>query len=77
MIELAPDNALARRGRGSAEFSAKHYRAALDDLTEAIKLDPEDALAYRLRSQAYAALHEDPLATTDDAMWQRLARKRR
>ena len=51
--------------------------AAISDLTEAIALNPTDALAYRYRSIAYAAEHDDQHAQTDDQTSLRLDPKQR
>ncbi len=42
------------------------------DLTAAIAIDPKDALAYRFRSLAYAALNDNRHAVEDDATALRL-----
>jgi hypothetical protein len=58
------------------ELAQGDYDAAISDLTESITLNPKDALAYRYRSLAYAAKHDDQHAQSDDQTSLRLDPKR-
>jgi len=43
----------------------EQYEEAISDYTKAIELDPEKAIAYRLRSLAYAELGDNEAARQD------------
>src|SRR5262245_52773514 len=53
------------RDRGTAHNQAGRYAKALDDLTEAIRLDPADARAYTQRGYAHSQLDHYAQAVAD------------
>jgi tetratricopeptide (TPR) repeat protein len=53
---LTNPTSAAYAGRGAAYYGKGEYEAALADATAAIELDPSNALAYYLKSVAYARL---------------------
>ncbi len=55
----------ARRVRGDISLKQKDYRRAIDDYSEAIRLDPKDAEALRSRGDAYFLLGETARSIAD------------
>ena len=51
--------------RGNAYFEKKEYDLAINDYSEAIRLDPNFVLAYDKRSSAYMGKKENYLADKD------------
>jgi tetratricopeptide (TPR) repeat protein len=68
-FRLRPD-ALALAQRGRAHVDVREYDRALADSDEALRLDPENALAYRVRGSALLALrrHEEAVASLTKAI---------
>jgi len=52
-VSLSAQNAKTRLENGKQQFEQKKYDAAIQELTEAIKLDPKLAEAYAYRARAY------------------------
>ena len=57
--------AIAHHNRGISHASIKNDRAAIDDYTQAIGIDPDDARAYYNRGNAHADLENDRAAIDD------------
>jgi Tfp pilus assembly protein PilF len=58
--------------RGYAHRLAGDHRRALADVTEAIRLDPKYATAYKERARVYEALKDPARAKADDQTAARL-----
>jgi Tfp pilus assembly protein PilF len=56
----------AYRARGITYVNRGEYNKGIPDLTEAIRLNPNDAEAYASRAEAYQALGEDAKAASDE-----------
>lgn len=52
-ISLDPNEPIYRNNRGNVQLSRKEYELAIQDYTEAIKLNPDYHLAYQNRAIAY------------------------
>src|ERR1700694_245085 len=57
-IDAGADNALVRRQRGKAFYTAKQYQNCIQDLNEAIRLNGTDAESFKLRGDALFQLSE-------------------
>ncbi len=64
-IALKPDWAEAFAGRGRAEYQAKRYAEALEDVDHAIQLDAGHAGWYNIRGLAYSYLEQHERAIED------------
>ncbi|WP_164928839.1 hypothetical protein [Gloeobacter violaceus] len=73
-IALQP-RPIAYLRRCEAHQAASHYRAALSDCSEAIRRDPGDPAAYRLRAAVRRALGDAPGALRDAQRSTDLSRK--
>ena len=51
--------------RGDARYHIQDFTGAIEDYTEAIKREPNNAYAYNSRGRAYCALNQRKLATED------------
>lgn len=51
--------------QGQKKLQKKHYQAAIADYTQAIQLEPGNALAFYQRGYAYHVLHNYPAAIAD------------
>ncbi|UFP93871.1 hypothetical protein [Gloeobacter morelensis] len=74
-IALQP-RPIAYLHRCEAHKSAFHYREALRDCSEAIRRDPGDSAAYRLRAAVRRALGDAPGAQLDEQHSAELLRRR-
>lgn len=63
-VRLNPNNA-SYHTRGVVKAALGDYDGAIDDLSDAIRLDPQDAIAYRDRGLAKAALGQKEAAKAD------------
>lgn len=61
-----PGWAIVLRGRAVLAMHRKDHRQAVDLLSQALKLDPEDRFALRMRADAYWEIGERDLARDDD-----------
>jgi Flp pilus assembly protein TadD len=64
---MRPNFPLALNGRGYARMRLGQYQQAIPDFTEAIRLNPNYANAYRNRAASYRALGQTALADQDAA----------
>jgi tetratricopeptide (TPR) repeat protein len=62
---LHADTAKAHTWRGIARFALNKFPEAIDDFTEAIQLDPKNAIAYRSRGNAWGVKKEYDKAIKD------------
>lgn len=67
VIEKTPSNAQAWFLRGIAAQGNQWHEEALANLTEAIRLDPQHAKAYLVRSEVLASLGRYDMARADRA----------
>jgi tetratricopeptide (TPR) repeat protein len=64
-IDLDPNNATARAGRGLLLWAAGDYPVAITDLTRAISVHPKDPALYHARGRAYRCNGEPARAVAD------------
>lgn len=64
-IDLEPNNATARAGRGRLLWAAGNHPVAITDLTRAISARPNDPALYHARGRAYRCNGEPALAVAD------------
>jgi Flp pilus assembly protein TadD len=62
---IDPSNPVVLRGEGLLAMNAGQFRPAADRLTESLKIDPHNAWALALRSEAYRLLGEPEKASAD------------
>ena len=55
-ISMYPKVALFYTARGASNFNTRHFRAAVADATEAIRLDPNDKQNYYIRGNALVGM---------------------
>jgi Flp pilus assembly protein TadD len=64
-MRIDPNNAVPYYDRGIAYYWLKHYEKAVEDYTEAIRLQPNYWQAYGNRANAYQQLGETEKARRD------------
>jgi tetratricopeptide (TPR) repeat protein len=65
LIEMAPDKSLGYSLRARVRVMKEEFPAAIDDLTEALKIDEDDLSALLMRSRLYAAEGKKEQAKAD------------
>jgi tetratricopeptide (TPR) repeat protein len=65
LIAVKPTDAGLRRERGSAWFFKKDYEKSIADQSEAIRLNPKFAIAYRSRAETYGSMGKRTEALAD------------
>lgn len=59
-LKFAPNDGSLHYGLGNTLFSERKYSEAVDELEEAVKLSPKNAVIYALMARAYASLGDRP-----------------
>ena len=69
-VKAPPASAAEYQARGRKLLQEEHYQEAIEQLTEALKLDPALSLAYNARGYAYIRLkrYAEALADFDEAI---------
>ncbi len=71
-IKANPKDSKAYSDRASLLLNRKDFQHALEDCTNALRLDPKNKSAYLTRMGAYVALHRDDQAKADKAQFDSL-----
>jgi tetratricopeptide (TPR) repeat protein len=74
-IKSVPADKYLHDAKGSLLIKLKQYKAAIAELSTAIKLAPHDSTVYAKRAQAYEALGEKELGREDRHMAESLSRE--